>query len=429
MMIPFRKTGRCRTFFSVVAAAFLFASCGAGGGSGGSGGSGDGGGSGSSIHAGPVELVYPEDGSALSHGSSVSFELYNSEPEEHTNGVYTISIYSDSDALNLVASSEEIEEDQAGRAAWSPTVELGSDRAYWWKWSAVYEDADSGLSKSYESGLGVFYVTSTDAMDALSPADGGYADVNRSGGARLAVFNAYTGEEPEVAYDFELYYAEDTSSALAQARDVPQNGDERYTVWEPAAALLEGVSYKWRAKAVVNGYPMDWSSMYTFTAVDFCSVGGGRYAERVADTATVRECAARAFTDPEEALGPPDAVIPYRGFYSLDFGGELVVEMGATIMDQSGYDIRVYEFVSEEFVEVLVGASESGPWASLGVQLCPEYCDFDLATGGAAYARFIKVRDPWSPQGACHESSGADIDAIMWIRPVSAAPGACAGGW
>lgn len=423
------RRGHARTLIPAVVAAFVLASCGGGGGSGGSGGSGAGGGGGSSIYAGPVELVYPEDGSALSHGSPISFELYNSEPEKHTEGVYAIFIYSDSAAQNLVASTEGIEEDQAGRAAWSPSVELGSDRAYWWKWSAVYKDAESGLSKSYESGLGVFYVTSTNALNALSPADGGHADVYRSAGPRLAVFNVYTGEGPEVAYDFELYYAADTSSILAQARNVPQDGDERYTAWEPAAALLEGVSYKWRAKAVVNGYPMDWSSMYTFTAVDFCSVGGGRYAERVADTATVRECAVRIFTDPEEALGPPDAVIPYRGFYSLDFGGELVVEMGATIVDQSGYDIRVYEFVSEEFIEVLAGASESGPWVSLGVQLCPEYCDFDLATGGVSYARFIKVRDLWSPQGACHETSGADIDSIMWIRPFSPVPGACAGGW
>jgi hypothetical protein len=42
-----------------------------------------------------------------------------------------------------------------------------------------------------------------------------------------------------------------------------------------------------------------------------------------------------------------------------------------------------------------------------------------------AYARYIKLRDIISPLQDCHETSGADIDAVMWLQPTSAPTSGC----
>src|SRR4029079_17707960 len=58
------------------------------------------------------------------------------------------------------------------------------------------------------------------------------------------------------------------------------------------------------------------------------------------------------YVDPNEALGPPDAVNlggrgeNYLGFISLGQGGYVTVDMGTTFADGEGADVRVYQTVS-----------------------------------------------------------------------------------
>lgn len=142
------------------------------------------------------------------------------------------------------------------------------------------------------------------------------------------------------------------------------------------------------------------------------------------------------FTNLEEALGPPNAAKPgegkleFTGFLSLGVNGSTTFYMGSCIQDLPGPDVRVYQSVSMEAVEVQVSQNENGPFVSLGTQPCIDgnpnftgFCEFDLAGSGLTDIRIVKVIDreiTVFPNAACDNagpSPGADIDAIEVIHP------------
>jgi hypothetical protein len=136
-----------------------------------------------------------------------------------------------------------------------------------------------------------------------------------------------------------------------------------------------------------------------------------------------------SYNDPEEVLGPPDAVNlggnTYQGFMSLGQGGYVTVDMGTTFTDGPGPDVRVYQAVSGagEPVTLYAASSPSGPFTMVGLRvpcgvrtpgLFSNHCDFDLAAGGVASARYLKIEDgeiyPCLSGGT--DSEGTDIDAV-----------------
>lgn len=144
-----------------------------------------------------------------------------------------------------------------------------------------------------------------------------------------------------------------------------------------------------------------------------------------------------AFTNADEVLGPPnagttgDGKTQYRGFLSLGIDGSVVVYMGSCIQDLAGPDIRVFQSVSREAVEVQVAQDVDGPFVSLGFKDCVDsppfftgFCDFDLAGSGLSGIRVVKIIDrevTTFPGAACDNaglSPGADIDAIQVLNPV-----------
>jgi hypothetical protein len=143
------------------------------------------------------------------------------------------------------------------------------------------------------------------------------------------------------------------------------------------------------------------------------------------------------YNDPAEVLGPPDAVNfggvdNYAGFMSLGQGGYVTVDMGATIGDGEGPDVRVFQTTSNEPVTVYASNAPDGPFALIGLRvpcgtrspgLLSNHCDFDLHDGGVAAARYLKVEDgeiyPCLAGGTLTE--GADIDAVQPLSPPVAA--------
>lgn len=142
-----------------------------------------------------------------------------------------------------------------------------------------------------------------------------------------------------------------------------------------------------------------------------------------------------AFTNTDEVIGPPNAAstgpgkTQYTGFLSLGIGGSIVVFMGSCIQDDAGPDLRVFQSVSREAVEVQVASSMDGPFVSLGIQDCVDnppffhgYCDFDLAGSGLTNIRFVRAIDReviTFPGAACDNaglSPGADLDAIQVLH-------------
>ena len=131
-----------------------------------------------------------------------------------------------------------------------------------------------------------------------------------------------------------------------------------------------------------------------------------------------------AFKDLSEVLGPPDGrstgdgKVELDGFVSLGIEGFVTLYMGSCIQDLAGPDIRVYQTVAGEAVEVLVSSDEDGSFTSLGTSACDQFCDFDLAGSGLNNIRVVQVVDRARTQflGAeCDNvgpSPGADLDAV-----------------
>jgi hypothetical protein len=131
-----------------------------------------------------------------------------------------------------------------------------------------------------------------------------------------------------------------------------------------------------------------------------------------------------AFKNLDEVLGPPDGrstgdgKLELDGFVSLGVEGSVTLFMGSCIQDLTGADIRVYQTVASEAVEVLISANPDGPFTSLGTLPCDVSCDFDMAGSGLNNIRVVQVVDRARTQflGAeCDNvgpSPGADLDAV-----------------
>jgi len=146
--------------------------------------------------------------------------------------------------------------------------------------------------------------------------------------------------------------------------------------------------------------------------------------------------ATNAYVDPTQALGAPNAgnegggKLEFHGFTSLGVNGSMTLFMGSCIQDLPGDDLRVFQSVSTEGLEVQVSQNMDGPFVSLGTVECKDgppvftgSCGFDLAGSGLNNVRVVKIidREALFFQGAqCDNagpSPGADIDAVEVIHP------------
>jgi hypothetical protein len=136
------------------------------------------------------------------------------------------------------------------------------------------------------------------------------------------------------------------------------------------------------------------------------------------------------YNDPGQVLGAPDAVAlgakdAYRGIMSLGQGGYVTVDLGDSVIDGPGADLRVYQMTGTEPVSVYAAGSAQGPFVLVGLRVdCGErtpgmpnpnhHCDFDLRGSGVAETHYLKIEDgeiyPCLAGGTITE--GADIDAI-----------------
>jgi len=139
------------------------------------------------------------------------------------------------------------------------------------------------------------------------------------------------------------------------------------------------------------------------------------------------------YTDPQKVLGPPDAVYlgykdGYTGMMSLGEGGYVTVDMGTSVVDGTGPDLRVFQTTSNEPVTVYAATSPQGPFTLVGLRIpCghrtqgyfSNHCDFDLHDAGLAQARYFKIEDgeiyPCLLRGT--NTEGADIDAVQALNP------------
>jgi len=112
---------------------------------------------------------------------------------------------------------------------------------------------------------------------------------------------------------------------------------------------------------------------------------------------------------------------------SLGQGGWVTVDMGATVVDGPGDDVRVYQATSSEEVTVYASSSPRGPFTLLGLRepcrirstgIFSNHCDFDLRSGGLSEARYLRVEDGeiYPCLSGDTVSEGADIDAVQALN-------------
>ena len=334
--------------------------------------------------------------------------------------IFQFSLYTEAgDMTRIITESEEITGSADG-ASWTPEATLEENQAYLWLWTATW--TENGAAKSETSDPHVIRILKNGGLLPLGPRDGGYLDANLAAQPRLAVTNAYTAGDAAVTYDFEIHSDPQFASLAASGSGAEQTaGSQDHSAWQgdlgSTGALIPGVTYYWRARAVIDGVATGWYGPYSFIVTDLCSITGSQYAEYVVEWHQNVACPALVRTDTSEILGPP--VVggfitqddPGYGFVSMNHNAELSFEMGRTIFNGSGNDLGVHEYVSTEALELFAGLTESGPWYSLGVQWCHVRCDFDLGAAGLTYARYFKIRS--MPLPDCYQTAGPDIYGIV----------------
>ncbi|MDH5510832.1 MAG: hypothetical protein OEZ32_10825 [Nitrospinota bacterium] len=368
--------------------------------------------------------VYPSNGHVIHSDWAFRITL-EASARKHPGSTYSFTLYGDKEKNETLASVSGVREQGDGSIFWVPGKEfiIEPNRQYWWEW------VDSSGGKS---GLLYFFAASYQGGKPISPRNGGVMDRNIRNNPTLGVSHIYSGPGLAPTYDFQLFADSGATNMLSEGKNVEQAANENHTRWSPGVSLNEGAVYYWRVRVNAPGVSSDWSRLNSFTVVDVCSINGPPYAAFAIDW-TPKKCANHltpSLRNMNEALGPPNGVSKpeYSGFLSLDYGGELIVEMGATIVDHPGGDFHVYEFVSTEILEAFIGPTEAGPWTSLGVGWCGLYCEFDLALVGASYARYVRIVDRGTEALYCHETSGSDIDSVTWAKP-AASPDACYYPW
>jgi hypothetical protein len=142
--------------------------------------------------------------------------------------------------------------------------------------------------------------------------------------------------------------------------------------------------------------------------------------------------ARNGYNNPNEMVGSPDALNlggrdNYRGLMSLGQGGWVTVDMGATVVNGPGADVRIFQATSNEEVTVYASASASGPFTLIGLRepcgrrglgTFSNFCEFDLAAGPLSEARYLKIEDGeiYPCLAGDTLTEGADIDAVQALN-------------
>lgn len=243
----------------------------------------------------------------------------------------------------------------------------------------------------------------------------------------LSVRNSEEYSGTKVTYNFEVYSDAGLSNLAASGTNIPAGNQT--TSWQVSPALEAGITYYWRAQGYNGTTYSTYSPVYNFTAYSPCHSRGwqvGPWGKAIVDAFIGCTQYDNLYTDPTQALGPPNAwssgvsIRILGGIVSLGLNGYIVVDMGVCIINGDGADLRIYQFIAHEPIQVFVSPAPDGPWADLGEKWCYHpYCEYDLEGCFYEEVRYIKILDR-NPEGECagpsRYSPGADIDAVKALN-------------
>jgi len=265
--------------------------------------------------------------------------------------------------------------------------------------------------------------------------------VTPAGGAQLStdmptftVQNARGFNGPPATYTFQVL----TRSGAREIASLPVPAGRGRTTATFTAPLPRGMTLTWKVTASGStGQVASPVGTFTTPAVE-CVSAAGPFGKSVIEV-SIPACSLQgnAYNDPDEVLGPPNArrlsaqgapVFVGAGFLSLGERGHVTVDMRGCFVDGPGDDLRIYQAVSSEPVTVYVSGSPNGPFLSIGDRepcgvrsgggIFSNHCQFDLATGEVAEARYVRLEDGehYPCAAAQTDSEGADIDAVEMLN-------------
>lgn len=260
------------------------------------------------------------------------------------------------------------------------------------------------------------------------PVAGATLDTDRP---TFAITNALGFDAGAATYTFIVVVAS-TGRDVSRVTVAAGAGETAVRFPEP---LLRGATLAWSVvgRDAMGAEVSSGSASFRLPPVD-CLSTKDPWAKSVVGFWVPAAClAVNTYSDPEEALGLPDAgELPggaYFGFVSLGNGGFVDVDMEACAVDAEGNDVRVLQSVSNEPVTLYASSSPTGPWVLVesrrpcGQRNSGTYsrrCDFDLAEAGLEEARYLRVQDgELFPCPGGTNTEGADIDAvqILSVKP------------
>jgi len=321
--------------------------------------------------------------------------------------VYDFQLFSDSWKTLIDQAADVVSGDEY--TEWSVNISLNYGKRYYWRVRAKSEYSTGDWKVSTD-----FRIKNIFPPEPFSPRNGETLD---SATPMLCIENS-EGIGGKRFYDFQIYSDEALTQRIVQQVDISETTG--HTCWQSTATLSSDRNYYWRVRARIGSEYSDWTSPLSFYICACNSSGGNEYAQLIIED-NIDDCdGVNQFLNGNEALGPPNASgsseSDFSGFVSLGLEGSITVDMKVCIFNGPGYDLRVFQYISKEPVEILASSCRNGTYYSLGIQECTHpFCRFDISNIPLNEIRFIKIVDRSNPI-PCYSHIGADIDAIEAIH-------------
>lgn len=121
------------------------------------------------------------------------------------------------------------------------------------------------------------------------------------------------------------------------------------------------------------------------------------------------------------------AIVGSTGFFSLGFGGSIVVAFDNYVIDVSGNDVTVFETtnlpypVETALVEV---SQDNATWEVLGTAAQPGASSFDIASTGLSWFKYVRITDTTDRETFSNypDSDGFDVNAVRAFSTVCDEP-------
>ena len=252
--------------------------------------------------------------------------------------------------------------------------------------------------------------------DIAFDGDGRLLLATREGGGKLFAINTFNPVTMEFPANVQIGEVPNLVTGIATTQDgniiLSENGANEFVVYDKdGSGPIEGESYT-TPFTLANG-DMAGGCFETEPLTEGCY--GFEVLEFEQGPKTNGQPVAANRSNPEAALGEPDASNAAGGFVSLGVDGYIVIGFDGAVIDQDGNDIEIFETSfsgdncgqgDDETAEIFL--SNGGDFVSVG-EICRD-AEIDIADAGLDFVTAVKIVSTASTP------DGYDVDGIRAIN-------------